>query len=48
MHLLFDVEKENKNHGVELNLSGFGKDNIKTIQGSFFIRGKNGDFFTYS
>ena len=48
MHLLFDVDKENKNHGVELNLSDFGKDNIKTIQGSFFIRGKNGDFFTYS
>ena len=29
MHLLFDVEKENINYGVELNLSDFGKDNIK-------------------
>lgn len=35
MHLLFDVEKENKNHGVELNLSDFGKDNIKRCKDLF-------------
>ena len=35
MHLLFDVDKENKNHGVELNLSEFVKDNIKRYKNLF-------------
>jgi len=35
MHLLFDVEKENKNHGVELNLSELGKDNINRYKDLF-------------
>ena len=35
MHLLLDVEKENKNHGVELNLSDVGKDNIKRYKDLF-------------
>ncbi len=35
MHLLFDIKVENKNRGVELNLSDFGKDNIKRYKDLF-------------